>query len=103
MPPAGDLLIVIAYRRTKCSLGVRSIGIATSPNWRLKKTGTLVGQVMEKEGSGHKKTRKKAGMEYCYLFFKYTCIITYVSSPPTPLLDLKAPKGPDNLLPNMSL
>ena len=68
-----------------------------------KIAGTQVGKAIQKEDSGHKKTRRKAGMEDCYLFFKYTRIITYVSSLPTPLLDLKVPKAPDNLLPNMTL
>ena len=66
-------------------------------------TGTQVGKAMQKEDSGHKKTRRKAGMEDCYLFFKYSCIITYVSSLPTPLLDLKVLKAPDNLLPNIPI
>jgi len=64
--------------------------------------GTQVGKAMQKEDSGHKKTRRKAGMKDCYLFSNYTHIITYVSSLPTPLLDRKAPKAPDNLLANMS-
>ena len=68
-----------------------------------KMAGTQVGKAMQKEDSGHKKTRKKAGMENYYLFFKFTYIITYVSSLPTHLLDLEVPKAPDNLLPKKPL
>ena len=65
-------------------------------------TGTQVGKQCKKRIPGTKKPAVKRVSKSAVYFFRLVPIITYVSTLPTPLLDLKVPKAPDNLLPKMS-